>query len=64
MAEDNEQTKAAHSEDEQTGMSEDEIDRNLMGTFPASDPPSWTLGTDHVDESPERNGEVQIDLDE
>jgi hypothetical protein len=26
------------------GMSEEEIDYNLMGTFPASDPPSWTLG--------------------
>ena len=25
-------------------VTEDEIDRNLMGTFPASDPPSWTLG--------------------
>jgi hypothetical protein len=25
-------------------MSEVEIDYNLMGTFPASDPPSWTLG--------------------
>jgi hypothetical protein len=25
-------------------VSEDEIDRNLMGSFPASDPPSWTLG--------------------
>ena len=25
-------------------ISEDEIDRNLIGTFPASDPPSWTLG--------------------
>jgi hypothetical protein len=25
-------------------LSEDEIDHNLMGTFPASDPPSWTLG--------------------
>ena len=25
-------------------MTEEEIDYNLMGTFPASDPPSWTLG--------------------
>ena len=27
-------------------LSEDEIDDNLMGTFPASDPPSWTLGVE------------------
>lgn len=32
-------------------MSEAEIDRNLAETFPASDPPSWTLGTDHRDEA-------------
>jgi hypothetical protein len=24
--------------------SEEEIDLNLIGSFPASDPPSWTLG--------------------
>lgn len=28
-------------------MSESEIDDNLAETFPASDPPSWTMGTDH-----------------
>lgn len=28
-------------------MSEAEIDANVEGTFPASDPPGWTLGTDH-----------------
>ena len=32
-------------------MSEGEIDSNIADTFPASDPPSWTLGTDHPAES-------------
>ncbi len=32
---------------EAEAMAEAEIDDNLEGTFPASDPPSWTLGSDH-----------------
>jgi len=41
-----------------SAMSEAEIDANLEGTFPASDPPSWTLGLKHgtatSEHSPER----------
>ena len=39
-------------------ISEDSIDRNLMGTFPASDPPSWTLGVDR-DKQPARETELE-----
>jgi hypothetical protein len=33
--------------DDQNDPIETEIDETLDETFPASDPPSWTLGTNH-----------------
>ena len=53
MAEDKDRKMPADSEPDEEGMSEAEVDRNLMGSFPASDPPSWTVGTDHREESSE-----------
>jgi hypothetical protein len=46
---------------ESDAMSEAEIDRNLMETFPASDPPSWTLGTNHREETKSEEGEANSD---
>ena len=46
MAEDEKLKPVDDSDAGSAGMSEAEIDRNLVGSFPASDPPSWTLGID------------------
>jgi hypothetical protein len=51
MADSNERVKPNDTEADEGGMSEAEIDQNLKDTFPASDPPSWTLGTNHGAES-------------
>jgi hypothetical protein len=54
MAEDRE--SAARDTPERDEMSEAEIDRTLAASFPASDPPSWTLGTDRQEEPPGEHG--------
>jgi hypothetical protein len=47
------------SSDDEGEMSESEIDHNVMGSFPASDPPSWTLGV-----SPHKKSRSEFDDDE
>ncbi len=54
MLEDSPRAKAGKPKEDESAMSEQEIDLNLIETFPASDPPSWTLGTDHRDDSPNK----------
>ena len=46
MTDDKNRPERAPGHSDISELSEDEIDDNLMGTFPASDPPSWTLGVE------------------
>lgn len=48
MAEDKERPEQSAARPRATEISEAEIDQNLVGTFPASDPPSWTLGVERT----------------
>lgn len=45
-------------------MCEEEIDYNLMGTFPASDPPSWTLGISPRKKFRSEFGGKRVSIDE
>ncbi len=44
---DNQNSRQTNNEKTAIEMSEAEIDDNLEESFPASDPPSWTLGSNH-----------------
>ena len=52
MTRDKEEESPLDGVEEPGAMSEAEIDANLAASFPASDPPSWTLGTNHRQEAP------------
>ena len=58
MTEDKDQLAPAADQPDLNEISEDEIDRNLMGTFPASDPPSWTLGVER-DKQPTSENRIE-----
>jgi len=45
--------KAMEPDVNEEEMSECEIDATVEDSFPASDPPSWTLGTDHGKKQPD-----------
>ncbi|MBC8031112.1 MAG: hypothetical protein H7Z16_13440 [Pyrinomonadaceae bacterium] len=64
MADDKEPATPAGAEGNAGEMSEAEIDQNLADTFPASDPPSWTLGTNHSEVPRSKSSEAEEDAKE
>jgi hypothetical protein len=61
MTRDKEEEEPLDGVEEPGAMSEAEIDANLAASFPASDPPSWTLGSDHSGEVPTKTDKQESD---
>jgi hypothetical protein len=63
MTEDKDEAVDATKRASGNEMEESEIDDNLRDTFPASDPPSWTLGSNHRSESQPEKGSSETEED-
>lgn len=57
MKEDADDLSRAPAQKSTAEMSEAEIDANVEDTFPASDPPAWTLGSDHQTATSQAGGD-------